>query len=597
MSKLGFTNVQYEIATRAFDILSSHCARSARSSPLSIAWEKMKEAGIIPATETINTCLYVTGTMASSGLIGRNSTGRSGDLNAVMNILGDVGGQTNESNSLEKHVSNERSDVIDLPTELAIFHDLLFEPTEKSISLRVKRLVSQGDATTAEFLLDSFPSSDDAKLRTYLPVLKLYCEQGDVSSALKLFKMMRNEPKVRLEPENYVLLIATLAENGCFRSNAVDIEGAKELGYNHSSGPLLFDELMMEMSEDVLEITSASARRLYNAFATGFQEHSNLQPIHSLGGLATENIEARPDELIASRVTVGETTATCPRSGVKLNLIKLEDHQRTQLQNSLLQLSTNSFEEFAQNNRIDTDYAAQQLNKFADWLDTREGKPFTAIVDGANVAYYMQNFEGGMFNFHQINFMVEALQKMNENPLVIIPYKYSMPTFMVTMGTKRRKHKRDKKEQEILDKLITSGKLYVAPPRCLDDYYWMLASVSDQTNSRNGENLDVLSDNKEGRWPGTRPMLVSNDLMRDHKLGLLEPRLFRRWFSCFIVNYNFTAFVGKESVDREIGFSTADFFSREIQCSPRNNASVWHIPVSDWKLDDRLCLSLPKQVN
>ena len=49
-------------------------------------------------------------------------------------------------------------------------------------------------------------------------------------------------------------------------------------------------------------------------------------------------------------------------------------------------------------------------------VSEREGEPFTAIVDGANIAYYMQNFEGGLFNIHQIAFMVEALEKMNENP-------------------------------------------------------------------------------------------------------------------------------------------------------------------------------------
>ena len=42
----------------------------------------------------------------------------------------------------------------------------------------------------------------------------------------------------------------------------------------------------------------------------------------------------------------------------------------------------------------------------------------------------------------------------------------------------------------------------------------MLASVSDQTVSRNGANLDVPVENEEGRWPGARPMLVSNDQMR-----------------------------------------------------------------------------------
>jgi hypothetical protein len=122
----------------------------------------------------------------------------------------------------------------------------------------------------------------------------------------------------------------------------------------------------------------------------------------------------------------------------------------------------------------------------------------------------------------------------------------------------------------------------------------MLASVSDQTSSRRDLDLDVHIENDCGRWPGARPMLISNDQMRDHKLGLLEPRLFRRWYSCYIVNYNFTAFVGKESVDREIGFSTADFFSREIQSNKTDAGTVWHIPVSDWKLDDRFCIRIPR---
>jgi hypothetical protein len=74
----------------------------------------------------------------------------------------------------------------------------------------------------------------------------------------------------------------------------------------------------------------------------------------------------------------------------------------------------------------------------------------------------------------------------------------------------------------------------------------------------------------------------------------LEPRLFRRWTSCYIVNYNFTAFVGSECADREIGFSTADFFSREIQKHDSICGSVWHFPVSDWPLDDRFCVRIPQ---
>jgi len=218
---------------------------------------------------------------------------------------------------------------------------------------------------------------------------------------------------------------------------------------------------------------------------------------------------------------------------------------------------------------------------------------FSLLTDGANVAYYMQNFDQGSFNFYQLQFIVDALEKTNENPLVILPYKYCTNSFVISMGSKSYRQVLSREERQIVDKLTKKGQLYRVPARCLDDYYWMLASVSDQTRSRRSMDLDVAHDNADGRWPGTRPMLVTNDQMRDHKLGLLEPRLFRRWISCYIVNYSFTAFVGAESVDREIGFSTADFFSREIQSNETSTGAAWHFPVSDWNLDDRFCIRIP----
>lgn len=226
LSKTGFNDEQYLLIVRAFNVLSPTCARIGSNSSMSVAWEKIKEAGIIPTVEAMNTFLYVTGTMAGSGFMSSSSSfsqqfpplrdsSSSNNLSAVMNIFShEIEHQQKQQQQRQQQPSREK---IDLPNELAIFHDLLFEPTEKTISLRVKRLVSHGHAKEAERLLDSFPSNDDVKLRTYLPILKLYCEQGNVSSALQLFKRMRDEPSVRIEPENYILILSTLMENGCFR--------------------------------------------------------------------------------------------------------------------------------------------------------------------------------------------------------------------------------------------------------------------------------------------------------------------------------------------------------------------------------------------
>jgi len=183
--------------------------------------------------------------------------------------------------------------------------------------------------------------------------------------------------------------------------------------------------------------------------------------------------------------------------------------------------------------------------------------------------------------------------------LVIVPSKYLRRTFVILRGGLSVEQVVNDREMAIIEGLRERGCLYFVPPSCLDDYYWMLASVSDQAASRKGANLDVDPENDDGRWPGTRPMLITNDQMRDHKLELLEPRLFRRWYASHIVNYSFTGFADDQCFDNEIGFSTVDFFSREIQSNPSPSAgnpvgTAWHFPVSDWNGSERFCVRIPK---
>ena len=160
---------------------------------------------------------------------------------------------------------------------------------------------------------------------------------------------------------------------------------------------------------------------------------------------------------------------------------------------------------------------------------------------------------------------------------------------------------------DIIDNLSNNGKLYVVPQRCLDDYYWMLSSVSNQStsSSSSGKDMNITPNNDICRWSGgIRPILITNDQMRDHKLELLEPRLFRRWFSSHIVNYEFEPFLKDMSEERDITFVKADSFSREIQGNRNSNKSndddgsmTWHFPVEGWESNDRFCIRIPHHDN
>lgn len=129
------------------------------------------------------------------------------------------------------------------------------------------------------------------------------------------------------------------------------------------------------MAEDVLEITSASARRLYGAFESSLREQDSdkeFVQMHPLAPLSIDNEPAADDELIVSRTVVADDTGVCPRSGAKLRLINLDSDEREQTRNSLLKLAESAYVEWSEKwgrGGEGDDRALVALKNFADWLE------------------------------------------------------------------------------------------------------------------------------------------------------------------------------------------------------------------------------------
>lgn len=596
-NEMCWTKNQYNVAAGALVAIGRLCAKNCTALPLDVAWSKLKELGYsMNNKDVLHNYLYVASTFSLPKRKSYISNKNEENLGIFVDVRIDDDDKANYESSLSvlNPLSEYRDDDVvdnemDVSAEVALCHDFLHEATEQSTGIRVRRLVRLGRANEAEILLSATMKSDDLRLRTYAPIFQTYVDQGDVSSAFKLFVKMKESETVILQTETYVQLIACIAENGYFRMDSKEIDGIEELLYPAKHGTELLNILMLELADHSIEITSASAKRLYNAFERGFQGDNpklNLKQLQLMESLPTNNELAEPDELIVSRVQLDESTGKCPRSGEQLRLINLDSKQKKNFQEALLCLISSSYQE-RHPNATKTD-VAYRLNRFGEWLQARDGKAFTAIVDGPNIAYYMQNFQQGTFNFHQIKFVVDALENMGEKVLVILPKKYTYDRFSIQKATRIVKQTLSLKEKKIRDDLIATGRVYVVPVGSLDDFYWMYASVSMDEEF-------VSPDNPDGRWPGIRPMLISNDKLRDHKLSLLEPRLFRRWYSNFLVNFAFSAFVNDECADMEIGFRTADFYSREIQGNSTNgDGTTWHFPVRDWAENECLCLRIPQ---
>ena len=104
----NFTEHQFDLAMRCIATMASKCAKRKEVPPMIVAWSKIKDTGMRLRPNFLSTFLYVFG--------------------------------------LEE-------EYLHFCFEIATFHDLLYEPTENSVYLRIKALVTMDDPGGAEKLL------------------------------------------------------------------------------------------------------------------------------------------------------------------------------------------------------------------------------------------------------------------------------------------------------------------------------------------------------------------------------------------------------------------------------------------------------------
>jgi proteinaceous RNase P len=182
----------------------------------------------------------------------------------------------------------------------------------------------------------------------------------------------------------------------------------------------------------------------------------------------------------------------------------------------------------------DRERRPSDFDAFTAWLD--EHGPYDAVIDGANVALFGQNWERGGFDFGQVESVLNALEaaRPGARPLVVLHRsRTSAPPA------------REPEGRALLARLRAAGALYAAPHGSNDDWYWLHAAVA-------------------ARGAG---LLISNDEMRDHTFAMLAPRFVGRWKERHQVKYEF-------------GYGGARLaFPRPFSvCAQRLDSGVWVLP-------------------
>ncbi|GFZ20329.1 proteinaceous RNase P 2 [Actinidia rufa] len=179
---------------------------------------------------------------------------------------------------------------------------------------------------------------------------------------------------------------------------------------------------------------------------------------------------------------------------------------------------------------------------FQDWLDKHI--EYEAIVDGANIGLYQQNFAE-----EQLDAVVKELyNRSNKWPLVVL-HKKRIRTLLENLSNR-----------ELLEEWIAQGVVYATPYGSNDDWYWLYAAVK------------------------LKCLLVTNDEMRDHIFELLGRSFFLKWKERHQVRYTFEK--------GNLKLQMPPTYSVVIQESEKG---TWHAPLagdcSDESSRTWLCIS------
>ena len=461
LKEMNFDEKQQRMVQAALKHIGSVCAKNNTPEAFPILWQKAKEVGLVDEKFLVlllhlGANLFLSKTRELEAKM-KQSIGTP----SVLDLL-DKGSAIleNQKRALEPSDYDEETYLIyDELEELFTFVTSHYNVNEQMVHTRMRLLIAQGRGKEAHALLNESESKSKLHLRSFTPVLGLFLDQNDMESALAIYNDMQRISTVYFDSDTYIQLLASLAENGYLNPGFQEAPST----YSGHVGPLLLDEIASVMSEDILQISLANAKRMHNGMAKGF-ESSGLQWISAL---ETMKLDVEPDQgpVLASRVRIDHDAGFCHKSGIKLRLKKLTEDQCTTLIEGCKSLASSRQKEWHKIHSLGPikERADDALADFLDWLDTRQGTPYTAVIDAANIGHHMQNYEGGKFSHAQIKFVVDELVAQGENPLVVMPHRYTRKYFNTPDNGRQFLTEMD---FDILSEFHNADRLFVVPPGC-----------------------------------------------------------------------------------------------------------------------------------
>ncbi|XP_038705820.1 proteinaceous RNase P 2-like isoform X1 [Tripterygium wilfordii] len=398
------------------------------------------------------------------------------------------------------------------------------KPNEASITAVSRLAAAKGDGDYAFELVKRMGKYGiTPRLRTYDPALMSFTGSLQADKAYEVEKHMIGVGVIAEEPEIAALLKVS-AETG---------RGERVYGYLQKLRKTVrcVTEDTANIIEDWFRCEKASevGSLHYNVGLVKDAVSRNGGGWHGLGWLGRGKWHVRRGDV--------DSSGRCCSCGDQLVCADIEDTETRRFAQSVAGLA------------MEREVKAS-FSEFQDWLEKHAD--YEAIVDGANVGLYQQNFADGGFSVSQLDAVVRDLYNRNEKrwPLVILHSK------------RLRALLENPTHSKLVEEWMGNGVLYATPPGSNDDWYWIYAAVK----------LGCL--------------LVTNDEMRDHIFEIVGSRFILRWKERHQVRYTF--------LKGNLRLQMPPPYSLVIQES--GNGS-WHVPIAGTSSEESvktwLCITRP----
>ncbi|XP_010262434.1 PREDICTED: proteinaceous RNase P 2 [Nelumbo nucifera] len=383
-------------------------------------------------------------------------------------------------------------------------------PTEATITAVARLAAARGDYDYAFELVKTMEKYKiSPRLRSYDPALFAYCQRSDAEKAYSVEEHMISMGINPEQPELAALL-------------KVSVEAGKEekvYSYLHKlrSCVRFVNASTAEIIKRWFSSTLASEVGAVNWDVGRVKEvtSKNGGGWHGQGWLGKGN-------WVVCRSNIG-SEGCCRSCSGQLACVDIDQSETEKFAESVASLA---MERETKSN----------FRGFQEWLEKHA--TYEAIVDGANVGLYQQNFADGGFSLPQLDAVVKDLYERSQQkwPLVILHNK------------RYRVLAENPLNKKLLDEWKAHDALYTTPHGSNDDWYWLYAAVK------------------------LKCLLVTNDEMRDHIFELLGSNFFLKWKERHQVRYTF--------VKCNPRLQMPPSYSLVMQESEEGS---WHVPIEGEK--------------